>query len=360
VNRVVLSGHGIEARRGTDFTLRVPAIEVRNSEALAVIGPNGAGKSTLLKTLALLEPPDRGVVRFKGEPVDFGRGRVLEIRRRMAVVFQEPLLSDRTVAQNVELGLRLRGIRGREPHVREWLGRLGIAHLADRQARSLSGGEAQRTSLARAFVLDPDILFLDEPLAALDAPTRGALLADLRRILSETGTAALFVTHDRNEALAIGDRVAVLMDGAIRQVDVPERVFAAPADEGIARFVGVETVLTGTVASTAEHLVSVDVQGVRIEAVGEATQGQHVLVCVRPEDIVLAGPDAPASSARNRLDGRVTGIIPLGFAYRIDVDCGIPVVAIGTRRSIREMGLEVGSRITASFKATAAHLIPRP
>jgi tungstate transport system ATP-binding protein len=354
----VLEARGIEVRRASGFALRVPALAVREGEVLAVIGPNGSGKSTLLRVLALLEAPGRGEILFRGRPVHPGSTESLRVRRRMGVVFQEPLLSDTTVAGNVALGLRLRGVRSRATRVEEWLDRLGIRALASRQAVTLSGGEAQRTSLARAFVLDPEVLFLDEPLAALDPPTRDALLADLRRILGETRATAVLVTHDRNEALALGDRVAVLMDGQIRQLDTPDQVFGFPVDEDVARLVGVETILAGTVLHAAEGLSVVEAGGVRIEAAGEFAPGAPVLACIRPEDVVLSRADQ-ASSARNRLAGRVVAVDPLGFSVRIRVDCGIPLVALVTRHSLRELELEVGTRVNAAFKATAVHLLAR-
>ena len=155
------------------------------------------------------------------------------------MVFQEPLLLDTTVADNVATGLRLRGVprAEREARVAAWLERLGIAHLARRPARALSGGEGQRTSLARALVLEPELLVLDEPFAALDSPTREALAVDLVPLLRERRTTTVLVTHDRDEAFGIGDRVAVIMAGRIDQLDTPEAILRRPASEEIARFV---------------------------------------------------------------------------------------------------------------------------
>jgi tungstate transport system ATP-binding protein len=358
VRRPILAARDLEIRRGTHVVLRVPALDVRPGEVLAVIGPNGAGKSSLLRVLALLEAPAAGELSFAGETVAFRSRRLLALRRRMAVVFQEPLLCDTTVERNVALGLRLRGIASRAA-VARWLERLGVAHLRDRPAHALSGGEAQRVSLARALVLDPEVLFLDEPFAGLDPPTRTALRAELRTILAETRATAVFVTHDRDEALALGDRVAVLLRGEVAQLDVPERVFGFPADEEVARFVGVETLLAGTVDGAADGVVVARVAGGTVEVVGEARAGERVLVCLRPEDVALARADALPSSVRNHLVGRITAVVPLGFVVRVVVDCGAPVVAVVTRRSAEELGLAAGERVIASFKATAAHLLRR-
>ena len=228
---------GLVVRRGGRVVLDVERLELRRGEILALVGPNGAGKSTLVTALALLERPAAGSISLDGVPVDWRR-RLLAARRRLAIVFQEPLLFDTTVAENVATGLKLRGVARseREPLVERWLSRLGIAHLARRQARTLSGGEAQRTSLARALVLAPELLLLDEPFAALDSPTREALTDDLLPLLRETATTTVLVTHDRDEALEMGDRLGVILDGRLVQVDSPETIVAAPANEAVAAF----------------------------------------------------------------------------------------------------------------------------
>lgn len=348
------------ARRGGREILSVPALDVLPGEVLVVLGPNGAGKSTLLHLLALLERPSRGQVLFDGQPV---RGSLLRYRRRMAVVFQEPLLLDTTVAANVRTGLSLRGVPRAEQRrrVQRWLERFGIAHLAGRSALTLSGGEAQRTSLARAFALEPEVLLLDEPFAALDAPTREALLDDLDRALTETGTTAVFVTHDRAEALRLGHRLAVLMGGRVRQVGPVGEVFAAPVDEEVAAFLGTETISPARVRSLEGGLAVVELAGRQVEVAAPAEPGSEVLLCLRPEDVVLSpAEDAPApSSARNRLPAVVRRVVPAGLHVRVELDAGFPLVAFITKQSLEELALAPGSRVVASFKATAAHLIPR-
>jgi tungstate transport system ATP-binding protein len=196
--------------------LDVPALDVWPGEVLAVVGPNGAGKSTLLQVMMLLLPPERGEVRFGGAVVDARRDPV-PVRRRMALVFQEPLLFDTTVVGNVLSGLRLRGMAAGPARAaaQTWLERLGIAHLAERPARTLSGGEARRTSLARALVLEPALLLLDEPFGALDYPSRQALLAELPTLLAAARTTAVLVTHDPTEACALATRGVALRAGAI-------------------------------------------------------------------------------------------------------------------------------------------------
>jgi tungstate transport system ATP-binding protein len=365
----VLTIHDLLIRRGERDVLTVDRLDVVEGETLAVIGPNGAGKSTLLLALARLLRPARGRILFRSESLEDLDG--LAYRRRIALVLQEPLLLDTTVFDNVAAGLRYRKLPRPEVEKRvdEWLGRLGVAHLRQRRSRRLSGGEAQRVSLARAFAIQPEVLLLDEPFSALDAPTRLRLLEDFQALLAATAVTTVFITHDLDEALLLGDRVAVLLGGRLRQVGAPDEVFNAPADEDVAAFVGVETVIPGRVLEAHEGVLVVDAGGLRLEAVGEAAPGREVLLCLRPEDVTLWPQDsAPASSARNRLAGHVVRTTPQGPLVRVAVECRpseaglqgcVPLVALVTRASARELDLREGKPVTASFKASAVHLILR-
>ncbi|MTI81274.1 MAG: ABC transporter ATP-binding protein [Firmicutes bacterium] len=204
--------------------LDVPLLELRHGEVLSLMGHNGAGKSTLLKILALLQVPTQGNVYFKGEEVS--NSNVLKFRRQMAAVLQEPLLLDTTVYKNAAVGLQLRKVDRKEVNKRvmHWLERLGVEHLAKYSVRNLSGGEAQRVSLARALVLEPQVIFLDEPFSALDTPTRESLLAELRDILYEQSMTAVFVTHDYREIPQLANRVVELSQGKILHQGTPEKV----------------------------------------------------------------------------------------------------------------------------------------
>lgn len=357
----LLEVHDLSVSRLGRTVLSVDYLDIKQGEVLAVIGPNGAGKSTLLLTLARLQPTERGQIVFDGKPANqIGE---LAYRRRLGLVLQEPLLMDTSVFENVAAGLRFRHLPGHEVarRVDEWISRLGIAHLRDRPARRLSGGEAQRVSLARAFALQPDLLLLDEPFSALDAPTRARLLEDFQSLLAATSITTIFITHDLDEALLLGDRVAVILDGRLRQVGTPPEVFNSPADEDVAAFVGVETVIQGQVVAVQDGQVTVRADGLDLQAVGEAAPGRSVLLCLRPEDITLwpQDSDVPRSSARNLLKGRIQRITPHGRLTRIVVDCGFPLVALVTRTSVQEMPLTEKMLITATFKASAVHLIPR-
>ncbi len=356
----ILSVKDLVVKRGDQTVLQVAALDIQQGEVLAVIGPNGAGKSTLLLVLARLLSPYSGQVFFRGQPMQ--QEDELTYRRRTALVLQEPLLLNQSVFDNVAAGLRFRGLPRKEVKSRteQWLERLEISQLRGRSAHRLSGGEAQRTSLARAFAIQPELLFLDEPFSALDAPTRTRLLDDLHALLSTTNVTTVFITHDLDEALMLGERVAVLLGGVLRQVGRPQDVFTSPTDGEVAAFVGVETVIAGRVTAAVEGQVIVEANGLKLEAVGDMPAGRDVLFCLRPEDITLSIADGPAvSSARNRLSGRITRLTPSGPLVRVVVDCGLPIVALITRGSANEMKLTESQPVTASFKATAVHLISR-
>jgi len=347
---------------GPSTILEFSSLSVHAGEILAVIGPNGAGKSTLLRLMGLLHQPTQGQIYFHNReviPTDS-----LSVRRRMASVFQEPLLLNASVYDNAALGLKLRGMNRHtiEQRLRPWLKRLGIEHLANRKARTLSGGEAQRTSLVRALALDPEILLLDEPFSSLDPPTRERLLLDLERILRETGITTVFVTHDRDEAFIFGDRIAVLIGGQLLQTGPTTEVFAHPENLEVAHFVGFDTKIPGVVESVSEGLARVRINGGCSQIVGNFQAGAQLYLCLRSEDITLSLPGAEncKSSARNRLQGKALKVTPWGAHYRVALVCGeTHLVAFITRPSFLELKIAEGDEIVASFKASAVHVIKR-
>ena len=331
---------------GGQKVLEIPSLKVLPNEVLVVIGPNGSGKTTLLLSLALLLKPASGTIFYQGQPVT-DDAESLRLRRRFAVVFQEPLLLSTTVWDNVTLGLRLRGFTKEEIKARtqKWLERFGIASLAQRQAKTLSGGEAKRASLARAFVLQPEILFLDEPFAALDSPTRQALIEDFESVLRETKVTTVMVTHDRNEAMMLGQQVVVLMNGHIRQTGSPAEIFSSPIDGEVAQFVGTENILKAVVVANETGLATISINGRIVEAVASYQAGEEVSVCIRPEDITLS-LSAICSSARNCLAGIDNPgndhrpAQPRGSGLRLSAGgSGYQKVCRGTRSTKRKAGL---------------------
>ena len=195
----------------------------------------------------------------------------------MATVFQEPLLLNATVYQNAALGLKLRGVAERETRLRldPWLERLGIAHLASRSARTLSGGEAQRASLSRALVLEPELLLLDEPFSALDPTSRETLLRDFQEIVRELGITTIFVTHDRAEAYSLADRIGVLKAGELLHIGARDDVFSRPATEAVAEIVGIENLLPGVVEDCEEEWTIIRVNQNRFKVAGRFKPGRE-------------------------------------------------------------------------------------
>jgi tungstate transport system ATP-binding protein len=355
----ILEAKNIEVERGGMLILHVPSLLIQEGEILSLIGPNGAGKTTLLQALSYLLKPFQGEIFFRGKKVEVNHS-VFEYRRKLAMVFQEPLLFDSTVFNNVASGLKIRGMKKDEirDRVMEQLERFGISHLNDRSAKTLSGGEAQRTSLARAFALRPEILLLDEPFASLDPPTRDSLIEDLEHILKQTQTTAIFATHDRLDALRLSNRIAVVNDGKVLQVGFPEEVMNHPVNEFVASFVGVETILTGNVIKKDGGTIIASVEGQEVEAVGDAHLGEEVVLCVRPENVVLSvHPSQEKTSARNVLVGRIVKIISLGLYKKIHLQCRFPLVSYVTNHSFEELSLREGKEVRAFFKATAVTVI---
>ena len=288
----LLALEGIRVRAGGRTILAVDSLALSAGTTLAVLGPNGAGKSTLLRVAAALLPPTAGRVLLDGRPAARA-----QLRAVTSAVLQRPLLQRGSVRHNVETGMRFHGVRRASVHARSsvWMQRLGISELSSRAATSLSGGEAQRVSLARALAVEPRLLLLDEPFVALDAPTRGELIADLREILADTGTAALLVTHDRDEAAALGDAIAALDDGALRQHGPAGLVLEHPADVDCARTLGFDNVLPAPAA--------------------QALLGIHGPVALHADDCEVrpAGAGGVATA-------RLRRVVPLGPVARVALE----------------------------------------
>jgi tungstate transport system ATP-binding protein len=360
VAETLLALRDVSVRHGESTALQISSLDIHAGEILAVIGPNGSGKSTLLRVIGLLQQPTTGKIYFAGEEAT--RTNALLLRRHMASVFQEPLLVNASVYDNAALGLQMRGLRGHEiaSRLRPWLERLGIAHLASRRAHTLSGGEAQRTSLARALALDPKLLLLDEPFSALDPQTREALLIDLQRILGEAAVTAVLVTHDRNEAFMLGKRIGVLKGGQLLQLGSNLEVFTQPLSEAVAEIVGVDNRIAGIVEKVTDGVATVCFDGGVTHVSGRFAPGAHVILCIRPEDISLSlpGERRRQSTGSNHVQAKVASISPWMLQYRVHLECGNNfLVAFMDRFSFLELGIREGDEVMASFSPKAVHVI---
>jgi tungstate transport system ATP-binding protein len=222
---------------GERVVLDIDFLEIERGEVFALVGPSGAGKSTLLRLLNFLEVPTTGSLEFEGVVFRPGGEMPLEVKRRVTTVFQQPILLDRSVWENVTYGLRLRGQRDSSRMVMEALEEVGLAHLTRQRARTLSGGEAQRVALARAIVLRPDVLLLDEPTANLDPYNVGLIENIVWRINTQHGTTLVLVTHNVFQAKRLASRVAFLLDGKIIETAEAELFFSSPGDPRTRAFV---------------------------------------------------------------------------------------------------------------------------
>jgi len=337
----------VVVRRGS-LDLRV-ALRVEPGETVAVVGPNGAGKSTFLRCLAGLLPIDEGEIAVDGKVLDDPTLGVCVApeRRPMGVVFQDHLLFPHlTALDNVAFGLRGRGARRREARVAAagWLERLGLGTCAASVPSALSGGQAQRVALARALATEPRVLLLDEPLAALDASTRVAVRAELRRHLASFDGMRVLVTHDPVDAYALADRVVVLEAGRVVQEGALSEVAATPRSRFVADLVGVNLV-EGVVVDG----VLITESGARV-VIADAGDGPALAV-IRPHSVVVSRR-AEEGSARNRWATTVAGIDRRGDRARVVLEGELPLVAEITVESLEQLGLRPGDEVHAAVKAT--------
>ena len=336
-----------------DAELRAPLAE---SSVTVLYGPSGAGKTTLLRLLAGLDEPDSGEIVFRGIPwFDSARGvHLTPQQRRAGFLFQDyALFPHLTLEQNVEYAAP-------KGAAAKFLQAFGIADLARRYPRHISSGQQQRVALARALAAQPALLLLDEPLSALDAATRLRAPRELRHALINGGVPSIVVTHDRMEAVTLGDWMAVILNGLIRQAGPAPEVFRRPADAEVAECVGVENILRAEIVAREDGLLTLQVGPARLQCLDSdaAGLGPRVWACIRAEDVAISRDAAPHSSVRNRIDAHVRSVSLEGPLARVDLDCGFPLAAAITARSAGELDLKPGDPVSAAVKATAVHLAP--
>lgn len=334
-----------------DASLRLP---LDRAPVTVLFGPSGAGKTTLLRMLAGLERPIEGAIEFRGQPwFDAARGICLAPQQRRAgyVAQDYALFPHLTVFENVTYAAP----PGKR---REHLKAFGLDDLAGRYPRAISSGQRQRVALARALAAEPALLLLDEPLSALDAAARKRTRQQLRQMLIESGVPCIVVTHDRMEAVTLGDWIAVISAGRVRQCGPVQEVFQRPADAEVAESVGVENVLPAQVVSRGAGLLTLQTGGVQLQAI-DSGEGGVLAVCIRAEDVALTRDSAPASSMRNRLVAHVTSVTLEGPLARVELDCGFPLVALITAQSARELELKPGDAVCGIVKTTSVHVAAR-
>ena len=346
---------------GTTIRVRI-RLPVGQPHVMVLFGPSGSGKTTALRCLAGLELPSSGRITFAGETwFDAEQGvQSPPQARAVGYLFQDyALFPHLTVAGNIAYALQDVDRGDREARVRELLRLLQLEGIENRRPAQLSGGQQQRVALARVLARRPRLLLLDEPLSALDAPTREQVRGELRGLLRGQGIPTVCVTHDWVEVLALADEVVVLGGGRMLQVGSPDEVFSRPANAEVAAIVGVETVLPGRIVERKDGLAALDVGKVRLWAVEPNGRGENFYLCIRAEDVTLEIGVPPGSSARNHLAGKVMDVSPAGPVSRVTVDCGFSLTALVTRQAAQDLTLKPGTPVTATVKASAVHLVPR-
>ena len=347
-------GTTIEAR----FEIPQPGFSVT-----VLFGPSGSGKTTALRLLAGLERTHRGSIRFGGATwSDAARGLHCSPQQRDLGFLPQAysLFPHLSVAANLGYGLRAQGPLERNTRIAELLELLDLKGLADRRPGELSGGQQQRVALGRALARKPRLLLLDEPLSALDRPSQLRLRKELRALLRTLDIPTVLVTHDRAEALQLGDRLVVMDQGRVCQSGDIQQVFDRPTDPAVASILGVETVVRGQIESIAEGMATITVGSARILAADPGSLGWQVFVCIRGEDVAVerGGGSGTESTARNRLPARITALHSEGPLVRLSLDGGFPLESLVTRQACADLGLSVGDSVYAILKAAAVHLIP--
>jgi molybdate/tungstate transport system ATP-binding protein len=340
------------SKKWKEFSLKDINLRINKAEYFLILGPTGAGKTLLLETIAGFYPPDEGEIWMDGKEIT----HLPPERRNIGFIYQDySLFPHLSVSQNIEFGLEVRGFGAKkiEERTKQVVNLLQIAYLAERYPNKLSGGEQQKVAIARALVINPKVLLLDEPLSALDPKTQDRLRDELKHLNGKLGLPMIHVTHNRLEAMALGDRIGVLMGGKLQQVGTPQEIFDKPANEEIANFVGIDNIFEGE-SKVENGIARVDLGELEIEAI--TSKEGKVKICVRPEDITILKKGI-RSSARNLFEGKIVRVSERYPLMKLSVDAGREFQALITKRSFSELNLKVGSRVCVSFKASSVHVL---
>lgn len=351
----IMELRGVSKRYGSVVALDSVGLKVRRGEILSVVGPNGSGKTTLLRLMALIEKPTSGEISFNGTRVnDASRS---QIRTRVTLVFQRSAAFNTSVYKNIAYGLKLRGYSKKDidRKVKEVLDLVELQGYEQRSARSLSGGEQQRVSLARAIVLDVELLLLDEPTANLD-PKNSSIIEDtISRVNRDFNTSVVMATPDMFLGERIANRIAVLLNGKIEDIGTISEILQSRPIESIAGFARLENVFSGTSRILEEGTSLIDLgDGVEVEAA--IRRPGRVTMVVKPEDIIVSKKPM-RSSARNSFEGKIVGILDLGPVVKLRIDAGKRFIAKITKRSFVDMQLKVDSEVFLAFKASSVKLV---
>ena len=339
------------AVRVGDFSLREVSLDIDSGEYFIILGPTGAGKTVLLESIAGLHPVSEGVISVDGRDIT----KLQPERRGLGMVYQDHVLFPHlSVRENVAFGLRSTGCPRRDmgPRVDKIAHLMNIDHLLQRKPRGLSGGERQRVALARALVTEPKVLLLDEPLSALDPEAREKMQQELAEIHRRLNVTIIHVTHDFEEALSLGDRVAVLNKGQVVQVGTPDDIMRRPNSEFVAGFALSRNLFQGNVVGDG-HASSVDIGGLQIRAQTVLRGAVHV--SIRPEDMFISR-EPTRSTAGDSFQGKITDVVDRGSVIYVTVSVPPDFTCLVSRQSFGELDLKTGMEVYITVVASAVHV----
>jgi ABC-type Fe3+/spermidine/putrescine transport system ATPase subunit len=337
------------------FSLQDISLTVQRGEYFILLGPTGAGKTVLLESIAGVQQIQAGEIWLSGKDVT----KMEPERRRTSIVYQDHMLFPHlSVQENIIFGPKMRGEEpGQIAMARNRVvDLLGIEHLLYRKPDTLSGGEKQKVALARAIVTDPQVLLLDEPLGALDPQTRDNVQQELLKLQDELGITVLHVTHDFEEAITMGDRIAVIGEGAIQQVGLPDEVFRHPNSVFVARFTMTANVFTGTAHKEADGKTYFLMDGVRMITGADMEGLCHA--SIRPEDILVSDSAAAMSTEDgcNHFTATVSQVINKGSVVHLVVNIPLPMTCLVTHHYYQQMDLQVGQKAYIAIEPSSVHL----
>jgi spermidine/putrescine transport system ATP-binding protein len=359
----LLEIENVTRRFGAMTAVNGVSLSIEAGEFFTLLGPSGCGKTTLLRMIAGFDPPDGGRIVLAGADLT----NVPPERRPVRTVFQSyALFPHMTVAANVAFPLKMAKTPQAEipARVAAALEDVQLQTFASRFPHELSGGQRQRVAIARALVTKPQVMLLDEPLAALDAKLRGQMQIELINLQKEVGITFIYVTHDQTEALALSHRIAVMNEGRIEQLDEPSKIYSFPANRFVADFIGECNILDATVGACDGGVCTLELKGigsVRAAAVTPAIKpGAAGALTLRPEKIAINAPGQPAAAGENHLTGRVMDFLYQGDVtiYRVELSSGARLEALRPNSaSGRTRFFDVGDAVDVSWKVDAGHFL---
>jgi ABC-type Fe3+/spermidine/putrescine transport system ATPase subunit len=345
---------GVTKSYGDTKVLRDITFDLIDGELMVLLGPSGSGKSKTLEIVAGIEEPDSGEVIING--VD-----VLDVaprKRGVGFVFQDySLFPHKTVYENIAFGLKMRGENEVKEKVEEIAREMRVYSLLDRFPNQISGGQQQRAALARALIINPELLLFDEPLSSLDQRVREALRKTLKTIQRKHKVTTLYVTHDYVEAIALADRIAILKSGRILQTGTPDEIFYKPNSKEVAEFTGMKNIFEGEVKDSSKEGSSITFKELNIHVSRELPK-MKVIVCIRPESIMFVRPDRP-STFENSFEGRISEVESFGSAMQsLGVEVGESIFYVNVPNHVVEkMGLGIGKDVKISLKKEKIHVL---